>query len=229
MNILILGGNGYLGSKVVKRLVQEGHYLTGTNRKKSDLTRLKDLDCVIYWIPASADAVEQAVHDLKFDWVINMACSYGQEQLLYDRILESNVEFPLKVLNIAAQNKIPNFLTIGTGLPAELNMYSFSKKILSEFGRFYSSKHEINFYNLCLEMFYGADEPVNRFLPSVIHNMLMGKEINTTIGTQHRDIISVQDIVQAVTMVIKIDKKGYHEIPVGTGIAPMVSEIIDFI
>ena len=117
MNILILGGNGYLGSKVAKKLIQEGHSLTGTKRQNSDLSRLKDLKHTIKWIPASVDTVEQTVNYTKFDWIINMACSYEREQFLYDPVIESNMEFPLKVLNIALQKGVPNFLTIGTGLP----------------------------------------------------------------------------------------------------------------
>lgn len=229
MRILLLGGNGYLGSKVAGRLIQEGHYLTGTRRQHSDLSRVKDLKNTMNWIPASLDAVEQAVNDLKFDWIVNMVCNYGQEQILYDRVIESNMEFPLKVLNIAALKGVPNYLTIGTGLPDELNMYSFTKKIFSEFGHFYSCKHNMNFYNLCLEMFYGADEPVNRFIPSTIHKMLLGEDVNTTVGTQHRDIISVNDVVRAVMMIIATNKKGDYDIPVGTGIAPTISEIVDFI
>lgn len=229
MNILILGGNGYLGSKVARKLIQEGHSLTGTKRQNSDLSRLRDLKHAIEWIPASVDTVEQTVNYTKFDWIINTACSYEREQLSYDHVIESNMEFPLRVLNIAVRKDVPNFLTIGTGLPDEFNMYSFTKKKFSEFGCFYSCKHEMNFYNLCLEMFYGADEPSNRFLPSVIHNMLLGEDVNTTIGTQCRDIISVEDVVSAVMMVITCDKKGYHKIPVGTGTAPTISEMIDFI
>lgn len=225
----MLGGNGYLGSKVAERLVEECHSLVCTKRRSSNLSRMKKLDSEIRWIPASVDAVETAVNYSKFDWIINMVCNYGRGNVLYDNVINANIEFPLKVLNVAAENEIPNYLTIGTGLPDGLNMYSFSKKMFSEFGRFYADKNEINFYDLRPEMFYGADEPADRFLPSVIHGMLAGNEINTTMGTQHRDIIAVQDIVQAVMMVIKNGQRGYHEIPVGTGIAPTISEIIDYI
>ena len=128
MNILILGGNGYLGSKVARKLIQEGHSLTGTKRQNSDLSRLRDLKHAIEWIPASVDTVEQTVNYTKFDWIINTACSYEREQLSYDHVIESNMEFPLRVLNIAVRQDVPNFLTIGTGLPDEFNMSRCTKK-----------------------------------------------------------------------------------------------------
>lgn len=228
MNILILGGNGYLGSKVVNYLLSEGHNITCTKREASNISRLQGKQ--VNWIPASVDAIEMAAgQGGYFDWVINMACNYGRSTVLYDNVLEANIEFPLRVLNKAAEYKVKNFLTIGTGLPEHFNMYSFSKSMFGRFGEFYAEKQGINFYDLKLEMFYGADEPSDRFISSVVHNMLMGREVNMTLGIQKRDIIWVEDIVNAVAMVIHANLPGYHEIPVGTGVAPSVSEIVEYI
>ncbi len=227
MNILILGGNGYLGSKIANYLLLEGHKITCTKRETSNLSRLRGNQ--VKWIPASVDAVEVAAGYDHFDWIINMVCNYGRSTVLYDNVLEANIEFPLRVLNKAAEYEVKNFLTIGTGLPDCFNMYSFSKSMFSSFGEFYAEKQGINFYDLKLEMFYGADEPSDRFIPSVVHNMLLGKEVNMTLGTQKRDIIWVEDIVNAVAMVIHANIPGYHQISVGTGEAPSVSEIVEYI
>lgn len=229
MNVLFLGGNGYLGSKIVRLLASEGNKIVCTKRAESDLSRLEDIKDKIIWIPASVDAIDVATQYTSFDYVLNVACNYGRSNVLYDNVIEANIEFPLNVLNKAVESGVRNFLTIGTGLPEEFNMYSFSKKIFGDFGRFYGSKHNINFYNLKLEMFYGSDEPKNRFLPSVICKMIKGEEVDTTLGTQRRDIIAVSDIVSAVMLVLNSHLSGYHDIAVGTGVAPSVSEIIDFI
>lgn len=227
LNILMLGGTGYLGSKVAKRLLKDGHNVTCTKRASSDLSRIQSTK--VNWIPASIDAIETATRYQNFDFVLNMVCNYGRSNVLYDNVVEANLEFPLKALNQAVEQGIKNFMTIGTGLPDELNMYSFSKKMFSDAGRFYVDKHDINFYNMRLEMFYGADEPTNRFLPSVIYNMINGNEVNTTLGTQKRDIIAADDIVEAIIMVMNSNLKGYQEISVGTGEAPTISEVIEFI
>lgn len=180
-------------------------------------------------ISASVEAVDAALQYVEFDWVLNIACNYGRSDVLYDSVIESNIEFPLKILNRVVESGTKKFLTIGTGLPDDLNMYSFTKKIFSDFGSFYVDKHEIDFYNMRLEMFYGSDEPRDRFIPSLVHGMLKGEEINTTLGTQHRDIIAIADVVSAIEMVMDSDLKGYYEIPVGTGDSPTIAEIVDFI
>lgn len=229
MNVLVLGGNGYIGSKVVHKLFEQGYTVVCTKRPASDISRLEDINGKIRWIPASADAIESALQYMRFDYVINMVCNYGRSNVLYDNVVEANIEFPLKVLNQTVGNGTRNFLTIGTGLPDTFNMYSFSKSMFSEFGRFYVNKLGIAFNTLSLEMFYGVDEPQNRFLPSIIRKMINGELVETTAGTQHRDIIAAEDIVKAIMMVLNSNLSGYNEIPVGTGIAPSISEIVDFI
>lgn len=227
MNVLVLGASGYLGTKLVSKLLDEGYQVTGTKRKHSDLSKA----CTekVKWIPASADAIETAIKYTDFDSVINMSCNYGKGNGLDGSVLEANIEFPLRILNKAVEAGIKKFITIGTGLPDDLNMYSFSKKMFSEFGKFYAKKCDIAFCNARLEMFYGADEPKDRFLPDIIQRMIRGEEVNLTIGTQRRDIVAVKDIIYAVLLILESPIDGYREIPVGTGIAPTISDIAGFI
>ena len=229
VNVLVLGGNGYLGSKITRELVFKGHNVVCTKRTNSKLFRLADTNDRITWIPATVESVEAIGRYVVFDFVLNMACNYGRSDKIYDNVIEANIEFPLRVLNKVVENNTKNYLTIGTGLPDELNMYSFSKKMLNEFGKFYSVKHNVNFICLTLEMLYGADEPENRFLPSIVRKMLIGENVDTTIGTQHRDLISVNDIINAIMIVINSKLSGYWDIPVGTGVAPSIAEVVDYI
>lgn len=231
MNIIVLGASGYLGSKIVHSLIEQGHYVVCTKRNTSNINRLEDIkdNSGIKLIPATVEAIETILQYEKFDWVLNMVCNYGRNDVLYGNVIEANIEFPLKVLNTVVENGTGKFITIGTGLPDRLNMYSFSKKMFSEFGNFYVEKHGIDFYNMRLEMFYGSDEPENRFIPNLIYRMLRGEEVSTTLGTQKRDIIAIADVVKAIEIVMHSDIHGYYEVPVGTGIAPTIAEIVGYI
>lgn len=227
MNILLLGGTGYLGEKVIGRLLTEDHTIVCTKRKSSNISRFKDK--TIKWVLDSDEEIARVIENNAFDCVINLVCAYGDGIQIYDKLIESNLQFPLKVLNIAANAGIKRFITIGTGIPDYFNMYSFTKKMFGEFGQFYSSKQGIDFYDLKVEMFYGADEPPERFLSIVINKMLNDEVVNITLGTQKRDIIFVDDVVNAVVGMLDADLKGYQLIPVGSGVAPSISEVVDYI
>ena len=215
MNILILGANGYLGSKIAHTLVERGDFLICTRRKYSDLSNLSCLtnNDSVRFISTSIEELDNTMENMAIEWILNFVCNYGRSGTSNNDVIVSNLEFPLKVMCKAMEKGITNFLTIGTGLPDDLNIYSFSKKIFSRFGEFYSNKQGINFFDI----------------PYLIYNMLMGNEINVTWGKQHRDVISVRDVVNAVIIAMNSNKTGYNQIPVGTGIAIPISELVDYI
>lgn len=221
-NILVLGGTGYLGQKVVKAIRKTGKvYCTARRSIKAPVEGVE-------YIKSDIAAIEQVFEKTTIDLVLNMACSYDHGLMLYHDVIESNISFPLSVLNTAVKFGVKNFITIGTGLPDDFNMYSVSKKCFSDFGRFYSKKHSINFANLKLEMFYGADEPKDRFIAFVADKLLKNEEIDLTEGTQNRDIIYVEDACRVITKIVGESWNGYLEIPVGTGQAPSIREIVSY-
>lgn len=227
MKFLVLGGNGYLGSKIVNELSAQRHRVVATKRANSNMDRIKAEN--VLWIPANIEAIRTAMLYEKFDWILNMVCNYGRSSVLYDDCITANFKFPLEVLDTATGFGVRNYLTIGTGLPDEFNMYTLSKNMFSKFGAFYADRHGINYTVIKLEMFYGADEPSDRFLPSIINKCIANEPLEVTAGTQHRDIIAIQDVVRAILHIINQGISGYCEVPVGTGEAPTIREIIEFI
>lgn len=231
MRILVLGANGYLGSRLVHALVRSygDDAVICTQRNISRSGRLDDLRGRVHIIPTSIDAIATVLQYEQIDAAVNMICNYSRSNLLYDSVLDANIEFPLNVLNLLTEFHIGRFLTIGTSLPPHLNMYSFSKAMLGEFGRYYAEKHGIAFTDVRLEMFYGSDEPRDRFLPDLIVKMLRGAPVDVTLGTQRRDILSADDAVRALQMLLTADLPGYQAIPVGTGEGPRIADIVSYI
>lgn len=227
MSILILGGTGYLGSKIVHELTKRNFKVGCLYKKESDLTRLQDVKNIISFIPCSIDAVERYLSCNEVDWMINCACSYGKVNG-NEEVIESNLKYPLDILNCCVRNQVENFITIGTGLPDNFNMYSFSKKIFAEFGQFYVRKNFVNFSNIELEMFYGVDEPKERFISNCIDKLVRNEDLLLTEGTQKRDIVAVEDVIEAIMYIYYTKPKGFNNIGVGTGEAPTIKEIVKY-
>lgn len=233
MNILLLGGTGYLASQLIPMLdsLEPVERLICTKRAKSFHTA-NLLSEKTSFIQADYESIEHCMRSIHFDWIINMVCSYSHDTLLYNNVIESNLTLPLRILNFAALYEVPNYMTIGTGLPDDFNMYSFSKSLFADCGKFFASKHQISFYNLKLEMFYGIHEPKDRFLPMCMDKLHHNEPLLLTLGTQKRDIIYVKDICGVVIHILtkKSDASNkYWQIPVGTGAGPSLREIVEYL
>lgn len=228
MNILLLGATGYLGGNIVYKLVEEGHSLTCVVRKTSITKRIEDLH--VTFISNDLDEIDGFLRHNKIDWVINSVCTYTANNTLYGDMFSSNIIFPLGILNLALKHGVKNYITIGTSLPEETNLYSFTKNKFGEFGKYLCKNDGINFADLKLEMFYGGlFEPDNRFLPSCKIKLKKNENIKLTAGTQKRDIIRVEDVVGIIACLIKSGYlHGYMSLPVGTGEHHSIREILEY-
>lgn len=229
MRVLLLGGTGYLGGNIVHKLVEDGYNLTCVVRNTSDTSRIEQLD--VEFISSELTEIEIYLKHTSVDWVVNSVCTYKANNTLYGDLLSSNLIFPLSVLNLAVKYCIKNYITIGTSLPEQLNLYSFAKDKFGQFGEYLSRTDSINFADLQLEMFYGGlFEPDNRFLSSCKKKMRNNDIIDLTIGTQKRDIVRVEDVVGLISKLMASDYlEGYKSLPVGSGEQHTVRDILSYL
>lgn len=229
MRILVLGGTGYLGSKIVFRMIQEGYDIYCTRRPTSDTWRLGSISDQIKWVSARIEDISVLLSEIQFDAIFNFACNYGRGIVDEIDVIRANAVFPLEVMSIATAKGIKRIYNVGTGLPQYTNIYSLSKNILDDFGRLYSTNRGITYCSFKLEMFYGIDEPSDRFLPSVIKKMIKGETVEVSSGEQHRDIIYIDDVVNALMIILGSELNGFNIIPIGTGTGPSIGELVDYI
>lgn len=228
MKILLLGATGYLGGNIAKKLASTGYDVTCAVRGSSDTSRLRCLP--VKFVSCDPLQIDTLMGEEKFDTVINCICVYRPDDSLYENMIKANLMLPLEVLNLAIKHGVKGYMTMGSGLPDDFNIYSFTKNKLSEFGKYLSEKDGINFADLKLEMFYGGDnEPENRFLKNVKLKLLENAPIPLTSGSQKRDIVQVTDIVNIIDLLLKTDYvQGFRELPIGSGENRSIKEIVTF-
>ncbi len=229
MNVLLLGGTGYLGSNIATAFSQKGHRMICVVRNSSNTEHLENLPGVEL-VSNETGQLELTMRRNDIDWIINGVCTYKSNDSLYGDMLQANVIFPLSVLNLAIKHGITRFMTVGTALPEDFNLYSFTKHKFSDFGRFLSEKDGIVFLELKLEMFYGGRrEPINRFMNSCLTKLCDNECLSLTSGKQKRDLIRVEDAVAIMERIIEKDCfSGYNVLPVGTGEQHSIKEVVEF-
>lgn len=235
MRVIVLGSTGYLGSRVVKKLVELHHHVLCLTREESRIDCLLDV----------MDRIEVCrINDLhgyleenagKYDCFFNAACKYEKNEVQDIDIMEANLYVPIKVFLECLNHNVKKYITVGTGLPQEFNVYTVSKRKYAEIGNWYSNRcqakgRSIQFCNVELENFYGKDEPENRFIADIIKKLKRNEKILLTEGSQKRDFIFIDDVVRILAELIqKEDLPCYMDLPLGTGTGVPIREIITYL
>lgn len=200
MKVLITGGNGYLGTRVVKEIIKRGHTAILLIKEKN----MQELDNSnnIEMYSTSIDDIEKAFKT-GIDCVLHLATSYGRRGENSKDILESNLIFPLDVLEIAIKNDVKHFFNMDTAIHKLINPYTISKKQFRDWGEYYGVQEKIRFINMKSEHFYGPHDSDIKFIANMLKQLRANTPyIEATLGEQKRAFIYIDDIVEAIMCII---------------------------
>lgn len=243
MNILLTGATGFLGSHLLKKLLQDGYYVAVLKRSHSNCSRIEEeiKKCWTYDIDCTPP--DMIFQEKKFDAVIHCATDY-RKNIPADRVAESNLIFPLQLLEAAIEAQCPYFINTDSFFTKQLPErfekrqmlyapeYTLSKYQFREWGKLRAIEGKIIFVNLQMEHIYGPDDGEGKFVTFLIRSMQNGvQELDLTDGIQIRDFIYVEDAVSAYLAVLEHMKElsGYCHFEVGTGISHTVRELVETI
>lgn len=234
MRIVVSGATGYIASLLIARLLQKGEDVLAVTRKANDKLYCleKDYKNKFQICEIITDDLYSCIYRFKPDVIYSTTCCYETDSKYLEKTIDANYTFPATLLKAvigmnSENQRIIRFINIGTSLPSSLNLYSLTKKHFSELGEVYANLGKVCFVNVLLESFYGYGEPQNRFIQKTIINLLKNSEINCTEGKQTRDYVSVADVIDILVFLsaVKIEKN-YDVIPLGSGTAPSIKDLI---
>lgn len=238
LRIMLTGATGFLGSHLARALVRNHHHVVILKRSFSDCSRLAEVagDITSYDLDTTDLCVPFERHQ-PFDAIIHTATAYGRRDESDAALLETNVTFPLRLLQASIKHGTSLFLNTDTFSRAALSWqatymlgYHLTKKQFAEWGEYLSAIHQTRFVNIRLEHVYGPFDQPTKFIPFVIRQCLRRNvEIALTAGEQKRDFVYVDDVVEAYLALLiesKVLPKGFSEYQVGTGHATSIRELV---
>ncbi|WP_097460146.1 NAD-dependent epimerase/dehydratase family protein [Mangrovitalea sediminis] len=226
-HILLTGATGFLGSHLLEALLGRGYSVTILKRSTSDTWRINHLLAQVRAFDIDLVPLDEAFKEKNVDAVFHTACTYGRHGQAANEVVETNLLFGLKLLDVATAYNTKAFFNTDTLLPKYLNAYSLSKRHFSEWLKQRSDKIQV--INLKLEHMYGPGDDQTKFVPWLINQLQRNVErIPLTEGKQLRDFIYIDDVISAymLTLEKRMQLPRFSEFDVGTGNLISVREFV---
>lgn len=224
--ILITGATGFLGSHLCRRFLQEGFSVGIVIRPTSNTWRINDVLDRLEVFDLGTHSIGNIVSQFKPNHIIHTACDYGRKDSSLSKLVDTNISFPIHLLEAAISNKVETFVNTDTLLPENVNEYSLSK---AQFRNWLESKSsEIAVINLKLEHMYGPKDDENKFVFWLIRQLTDDSVhgVPLTSGVQKRDFIYIDDVVDAFLITVQNKTEGYHSFDVATDHCIEVKEFV---
>ncbi|MGZ3756566.1 MAG: NAD-dependent epimerase/dehydratase family protein [Mucilaginibacter sp.] len=228
--VLLTGATGYLGSKLIDRLLEGGFKVCVIKRENSNLVRIKHYLKEIKCYNNDETGIQAAFSQNGIDLVIHCATLYGRKGETFLEIKNANLDFPTLVLDCAVKYRVKYFINTGTSLPVFANMYALFKSQFAKYLEFLSNS--ITSINIVLEHFYGPGDDGSKFITGMIKRIATNEPvIDLTAGTQLRDFIYIDDVLSAyIKLIEKLDSfGGYNDVPVGSGEVITIRHVVELI
>lgn len=112
--ILVTGGTGFTGSKLIKKLLEKGHYVRALARKTSKIDDLKKINVeIVYGDIRNKEEVENAVKGC--DAVIHLAAAWQNYRVPNSYYYDVNVNGTKNLLDASVKFDVKKFVHCSTG------------------------------------------------------------------------------------------------------------------
>jgi nucleoside-diphosphate-sugar epimerase len=211
---LVTGANGFIGRRVVERLLRDGADVVALVRPGRQFPeRWRDQVDVIACTDWTEPGLSQAVADRGFDIAFHLA-AYGVDPADrdLDQLLNVNIAVPAVLVRLcAARNAglvmsgtFSEYLAPATLIPLDeqsplerTKLYGASKAAGGLMASALATTRGVGLRILRLFQVYGPGEAAHRLLPSLVSGLAQGRRVALSAGTQVRDFVHVDDAVDA--------------------------------
>jgi nucleoside-diphosphate-sugar epimerase len=229
MNIIITGGNGFLGSNIARRLLKENHnvYLFSNNANN-----IKDILPQVLFdysstrsLPLFKERIEAFAPDILIHCGWNGGNSYADTNSI-DQFYE-NVDPSISLLQLLSKlNKKPKFVGFGsfaeygeisdpvseTVQEAPTNLYGLSKYTFKKYSEMLCKQQDMEWVWIRPCYVYGPGDVSTRLVPSVVNKCINNEAVLLNECTSIVDYIYIDDFVNSIYFLILSEHTGVYNI-----------------
>lgn len=226
--ILVTGSTGFIGRRLVDKLLTIGHEVVAISRKYGDIAD----EAVWHKLPVAEVVIHLAGKTFVPDsWKKPL------------NFIKTNFHGTVCALNYCKTNNAkiiflssylygqPEKLPISEIAPLKANNpYALSKKLSEEACHFYADFYSINTIILRPFNVYGPGQGEQFLIPSIIKKISVGEKITVKDLEPKRDYVYIDDLIDAIIKSLSIDSfDNLNIFNVGTGVSHSVGDVINLI
>ena len=215
-NCLVTGGAGFIGSNLVNKLIEEGHYVRVVDDLSTGSQYNFKYPVELYRVDISESPFLDMFSDI--DVVFHLAAFARVEPSIQDPVKAHriNVNGTLNVLKACIDNKVKRFVFTSSSAvygesptpttenhePNTMSPYALHKLIGEQYCRLFSDLYKLQTVSLRYSNAYGEGQPTEGAYCNVMGIFQNQKNMGNPMtivgdGEQRRDFIHVNDIVNA--------------------------------
>jgi nucleoside-diphosphate-sugar epimerase len=244
MRIFVTGASGFIGSHVVKLLIQKGHTVGVLISPDKKLWRLEPIVNQLNLITGRLEnltVIQPELAAFAPEACIHLAWNVEPGKYLH---APDNIAMMMHSLNLLAMLidlKCQRVVMVGTCAEYDTDigflkedsrtnpttLYAAAKLSLGTLGQFVATAGNVEFCWARLFYQYGPTEDERRLVPALINALLRGKSFESTEGEQVRDYLHVEDVASALCTLI--EKQVVGIVNIASGIPITIRQLIELV
>ena len=241
MRIFITGGTGFIGSRLVPKLLARGHKLLFLTRKvpKKSLGRASSVVGDL----SNQNAWREDLKKFKPDAVIHLAWEGLENYDFEARVSLANMKNSLDLVSLAAELRCKKFLSLGScweygggegpkkesdtlNPPSHIPSFVFAKRAIQTMGEQIAMESKMQFLWARLFFVYGPRQKPRTLIAHLVKNIKVGTapEIKNKSGAN--DFVFIDDVADALLNILENSKEQSAIYNVGSGRLTGVGEVV---
>lgn len=203
--VLVSGATGFVGARLVARLVADGRRVAAVVRAGSDATALRAAGVAIVVDDGTAEGLARAVAEIRPATVFHLAAKFTAIHTTadVDALVAANVAFGARLAEAASRAGATRFVTAGTswqvdetGAERANSLYAATKAGFEAILGHYAANEGMRALSLRLYDTWGPGDTRRKLLPLLLSAHASGTHLGLSPGDQRLDLVHVDDVVE---------------------------------
>lgn len=239
-SVLVTGATGYVGSNLVRALVEQGWQVSVVVRMGSKLDVLGSLlnEISVYEHDGTTISMIELVKSAKPEIVFHLASLFLAEHKPEDvgKLIECNLLFSTQLVEAMVANNVGYLINTGTAWQhfenqnySPVNLYAATKQAFEDILIYYVNAHAIKVKTLALFDTYGENDPRSKLMSLLWNIVYEQKPLQMSPGNQYIDLVHISDVVRAFILAacnIFEQNEGHIEYGISSGKPIKLQELV---